>query len=526
MSVLVVAGTRPEIIKLVPVVHALAHGGSMSVRFCHSGQHEELGQSVLEAAGIAPDERLLRPVAPDIGALVAGLTTSIGAALDRQRPRVVVVQGDTATALAGAMAAFHRQIPVAHVEAGLRSGHIGRPWPEEGYRRMISRIAHWHFAPTRAAAQALVEEGVDEPFVEQVGNTVIDALYWAMGRIDADDALGCGGRAPARAGGQTAVVLATVHRREHAEGDLRAIAEGLRALVAREKVELVLPLHPRAENEVLRDLLGRMPRIHIVEPLGYFAFLRVMRAARLIVSDSGGVQEEATALGRSLLVLRSETERPEALMAGTARLVGADTDLLLDEAQAALARPAPEPSQVFGDGQAARRIASRLARDLLARELASHRLILDHRLQCLDPVRFMRGLVPADAVDARETHGQARLVPLAGVDRIERDFEHQRLVGFAHRAEAVDGVLAHMPVEPFQLLVGEAEIGLADRQQFRAPIRIAVPAAEGEVGIETRPLAAAALGIHQHAVDQQRIALPLVPQARSGGPRHRANRAS
>ena len=370
MSVLVVAGTRPEIIKLVPVIQALANAGELVPRFCHSGQHQDLGQSVLRAAGIVPDEQLMRPSAPDIGTLLAGLTTSIGAALDRQCPHAVIVQGDTATALAAAMAAFHRQIPVAHVEAGLRSGRIGRPWPEEGYRRMISRIAHWHFAPTQAAAQALVEEGADEPFVDQVGNTVIDALYWALGRIDADETLGAEAAPLLARAGKRPIVLATVHRREHAEGDLRAIAEGLRALVAREKVELVLPLHPRAENEVLRDLLGRMPRIHIVEPLGYFAFLRVMRAARLIVSDSGGVQEEATALGRSLLVLRSETERPEALKAGTARLVGADTDLLLDEAQAALSRPSPDPSQVFGDGQAARRIASRLARDLLARELA------------------------------------------------------------------------------------------------------------------------------------------------------------
>lgn len=370
MSVLVVAGTRPEIIKLVPVVQALANAGSMRVRFCHSGQHEELGQGVLDAAGIVPDEQLMRPVAPDIGALVAGLTTSIGAALDRQRPHAVVVQGDTATALAGAMAAFHRQIPVAHVEAGLRSGHIGRPWPEEGYRRMISRIAHWHFAPTRAAAQALIAEGIDEPFVDHVGNTVIDALYWAMGRIDADDTLGADIAPLLARAGKRPIVLATVHRRELAAADLRAIAEGLRALVAREKVELVMPLHPRAENEVLRDLLGRVPRIHVIEPLGYFAFLRLMHASRLIVSDSGGVQEEATALGRSLLVLRSETERPEAVMTGTARLVGADPALLLDEAQAALARPAPGPSHVFGDGQAAERIASRLARDLLAREMA------------------------------------------------------------------------------------------------------------------------------------------------------------
>ncbi len=364
MSVLVVAGTRPEIIKLVPVMQALAAGGIVSPRFCHSGQHENLGRSVLDAAQIAPDEQLLRPDVVDLGALLAGLTTSIGTALDRQCPRAVVVQGDTATALAGALAAFHRQIPVAHVEAGLRSGQIDRPWPEEAYRRMISRLARWHFAPTAAAKLALLNEGVSPAQVEQVGNTVIDAMHWALGRLDADDTLGAEAAPVIARAGKRPIVLATVHRREHGEGELRAIAEGLRALAAREKVELVLPLHPREENAVLRDMLGRVPHVRIVEPLGYFAFLRLMRAARLIVSDSGGVQEEATAMGRPMLVLRAETERPEASQAGTATLVGADPGLMLARAQDALAAPMPEPSTVFGDGRAAQRIAARLARDL------------------------------------------------------------------------------------------------------------------------------------------------------------------
>lgn len=364
MPVLVIAGTRPEIIKLVPVLQALAAGGVVSPRFCHSGQHQNLGRSVLDAAQIAPDEQLLRPDVVDLGALLAGLTTSIGNALDRQCPRAVVVQGDTATALAGALAAFHRQIPVAHVEAGLRSGQIDRPWPEEAYRRMISRLARWHFAPTAAAKLALLNEGVSPAHVEQVGNTVIDALHWALERLDADDTLGAEAAPVIARAGKRPIVLATVHRREHGEGELRAIAEGLRALAAREKVELVLPLHPREENAVLRDMLGRVPHVRIVEPLGYFAFLRLMRAARLIISDSGGVQEEATAMGRPMLVLRAETERPEALQAGTATLVGADPELMLARAQDALAAPMPEPSTVFGDGRAGQRIAARLARDL------------------------------------------------------------------------------------------------------------------------------------------------------------------
>lgn len=364
MSVLVVAGTRPEIIKLVPVMQAFACHSGVQARFCHSGQHADLGRNLLAEAGIVPDEMLERPLVNDIGALLAGLTTSIGAAIDRQRPSAVLVQGDTATTLAAAMAAFHRQLPVAHVEAGLRSGHIDRPWPEEGYRRLVSRIARWHFAPTSAAAKALRDEGADDGSVEEVGNTVIDALHWAFRRLDQDEALGAEALPIIQTAGDRPIVLATVHRRELDEDALRSIAEGLRALVAREGVELVLPLHPRAENHIIRDLLGRVPRISIVPPLDYFAFLRLMRASRLVVSDSGGVQEEATALGKPVLVLRTVTERPEALGAGIARLVGADPERLLAEAQAALSRPAPMPSSAFGDGRAAQRIAKRLVNDL------------------------------------------------------------------------------------------------------------------------------------------------------------------
>lgn len=346
-------------------MQALARHGGPTARFCHTGQHEDLGQGILDAAGIVPDERLLRPAASDVGALLAGLTTAIGAALDRQRPQAVVVQGDTASAMAGAMAAFHRQIPVAHVEAGLRSGDITRPWPEEGYRRMIARLAHWHFAPTAAAANALVAEGVPADSVETVGNTVIDALYWALSCLDRDERLSHEALPLVERASKRPIVLATVHRRETGADELAAIAEGFRALVAREKVELIVPLHPRAENAVLRDLLARVPRVQIVEPLNYFAFVRLMRESRLIISDSGGIQEEATAMGRPLLVLRRETERPEAVESGAARLVGSDPELLLAEAQHALAAPMPLPSRVFGDGMASERIAARLGLDLL-----------------------------------------------------------------------------------------------------------------------------------------------------------------
>ncbi|RVQ67877.1 UDP-N-acetylglucosamine 2-epimerase (non-hydrolyzing) [Croceicoccus ponticola] len=360
-----IAGTRPEIIKLVPVVHALHREDGVDVRVCHSGQHVDLGREILNAAGIVPEEMLERPDAADVADLLAGLVVKVGAAIDRQRPDAVVVQGDTATSLAGALAAFHRQIPVAHVEAGLRSGDLSRPWPEEGYRKLIATIARRHFAPTGAARDALLAEGVAADTIHMVGNTVVDALHWADGRIDADPTLGRAAEPLSEAAEGRALVLATIHRRETGPDALKAIAAGLLAMVEREDVHLVLPLHPRPQSQVLRELLGGQARISLSSAVDYFAFVRLMRAARLIVSDSGGIQEEATAMGRPVLVLRETTERPEAVMAGTAKIVGHDADALFAAARLALAQPMPGPNDVFGDGHAGRRIAQRLARDLI-----------------------------------------------------------------------------------------------------------------------------------------------------------------
>lgn len=367
-TVLVIAGTRPEIIKLVPVVKALRGIPGLAARFCHSGQHPDLGRDMLDAAGIVPDESLTRPAAPDLATLLAGLITTIGAAIDRLRPAAVVVQGDTATTLAGALAAFHRGIPVAHVEAGLRSGDMARPFPEEGYRRLVTPLARWNFVPTEVAAVGLRREGVAEAQIAHVGNTVIDALHWASARLDADPALGGAASDLIAAAGDRPLVLATIHRRETGEDAMRTIAAALRDLAGSERVEIVLPLHPRAESEALRELLSGRPGLTLVPALDYFAFVRLLRAARLVVTDSGGVIEEATALGRPALVLREATERPEAVSAGSARIVGYDAETLLGAARFALARAMPSPSDAFGDGRAAKRIAARLAADLAVRE--------------------------------------------------------------------------------------------------------------------------------------------------------------
>lgn len=367
MPVLTIAGTRPEIIKLLPVVRALRRRPGIESLFCHSGQHADLGRDLLEAAGIAPDETLTRPAATDLAQLLVGLVATIGAAIDRFEPVAVVVQGDTATTLAGALAAFHRQVPIAHVEAGLRSGDLSRPFPEEGYRRLVTPIAQWHFAPTEGAATALRNEGVAQGQIAMVGNTVVDTLQWACERLDGDPGLGAAALPLIEAAGKRPIVLATVHRREHTPGALHAIAAGLRALAHNEDMEIILPLHPREESAILQNALLDVERITLVPALDYFAFVRLMRAARLIVSDSGGVQEEAAALGRPVLVLRDVTERSEAVSAGIARLVGHDPEALVTGARRALARAMPQPSAAFGDGSAAERIAETLARALNTR---------------------------------------------------------------------------------------------------------------------------------------------------------------
>ena len=362
-----IAGTRPEIIKLVPVMRALEDEPVLRPSFCHSGQHADLGRDLLNIAGITPDEMLERPSGEGVDRLLAGMIETIGAALDRHCPRAVIVQGDTATMLAGAMAAFHRRIPVAHVEAGLRSADMTQPFPEEAYRRLVTPLARWHFAPTKAARNALIGENIAKDSIKVVGNTVVDALHWACSRLDADPSLGAEAHRYIAAAGGHALVLATVHRREHDTSALKAIAYGLLSLAERRDVRIVLPLHPRAESAILRELLADMPRIELIPAVDYFTFLRLMRASRLVVSDSGGVQKAATAMGRPVLVLRKVTERMEAVGAGAARLVGHDRDLIAAAANEVLSQPMPEPSDVFGDGRASERIARTLRGDLYPR---------------------------------------------------------------------------------------------------------------------------------------------------------------
>ncbi|HEX7710008.1 MAG TPA: UDP-N-acetylglucosamine 2-epimerase (non-hydrolyzing) [Sphingomonadaceae bacterium] len=366
--ILTIFGTRPEAIKLFPLVHALEADPRFVSRVCVTGQHRGMLDQVLEISGIAPDHDLdlMRPD-QSLDALTAALLTGIGRVLDEERPDWAVVQGDTATAMCGALAAYYRKIPVAHVEAGLRSGNIHHPWPEEVNRKVIGAFAALHCAPTATAAEALRRENVDPATVHVTGNTVIDALHWITARIAAQPSL-AGGLAEleARFAGKR-IVGVTSHRRENFGEGMQAIAEAIRRIAARPDIAVIFPVHlnPNVRAVMQAELAG-LDNVALIEPLDYPHFARLIGISHLMLSDSGGVQEEAPALGKPVLVMRETTERPEGLEAGTAKLVGTDADrivaeverLLDDEAAYAAMARAHNP---FGDGHSAARIAELLA---------------------------------------------------------------------------------------------------------------------------------------------------------------------
>lgn len=361
----IVFGTRPEAIKLFPVIRALSTSPELEIVTCVTGQHRGLLDQVLGIAGIRPDIDLdLMTHGQSLDSLSARLLLAIGAELDRAQPDRVIVQGDTVSAMAGALAAHYRRIPVSHVEAGLRSGDLLQPWPEEANRRIIAALADQHFAPTRAAAAALRAENIASENIHVTGNTVIDALFETRQRIRADPSLAAGLAGIARALAGRRIVLVTSHRRENLDAGIAAIASALARIATRPDVAVLFPVHPNpAIGSVLDTLLPAHPRIVRTEPLDYPHFIRALELADIVLSDSGGVQEEAPALGKPLLVLRETTERAEGIAAGTARLVGTCTDRIVEEVCRLLDEPAAYAAMAqahspFGDGQAASRIAA------------------------------------------------------------------------------------------------------------------------------------------------------------------------
>ncbi|MDQ1159177.1 UDP-N-acetylglucosamine 2-epimerase (non-hydrolyzing) [Sphingomonas sp. SORGH_AS 950] len=362
--ILVVFGTRPEAIKLFPVIRALSLATGRPVRTCVTAQHRGMLDQVLAIAGLTPDHDLdLMEPGQSLDRLTARLLTGLGEVMDREAPAMVVVQGDTATAMAGALAAYYRKVPIAHVEAGLRSGDIYQPWPEEVNRRMIAPIAALHFAPTETAAAALRAEGIAAERVHVTGNSVIDALHWTRSRIAAEPALAADlDPVLARMAGRR-IVLVTTHRRENFGDGMAAIARALRRIAARADVGIVFPVHPNPQVASVMDReLGDHPGIARIAPLDYPHFVRALDAAHIVLTDSGGVQEEAPALGKPVLVMRETTERPEGVAAGTARLVGTDEDRIVAELFALLDQPDRYAAMArahnpFGDGDSADRIS-------------------------------------------------------------------------------------------------------------------------------------------------------------------------
>ncbi|WP_033072918.1 non-hydrolyzing UDP-N-acetylglucosamine 2-epimerase [Sphingopyxis sp. MWB1] len=369
MKVMTVFGTRPEAIKMFPVVHALQGHDTIDVRVCVTAQHREMLDQVLDIARITPDVDLdVMTPNQSLDALLARLVTGLGETFEREQPERILVHGDTLTTMAATLAAYFRKIPVDHVEAGLRSGKIYHPWPEEVNRKVAGAIADLHFAPTETAAAALRAENVPAERIHVTGNTVIDALLATQARIREEPALAAGLDAlTARFAGKR-IIAVTSHRRENFGEGMKAIAESIAAIAARPDVAVIFPVHPNPHvRSAMEPILGALDNVALIDPLDYPHFVRLLDLCDLVLTDSGGIQEEAPALGKPVLVMRETTERPEGVAAGTARLVGTDKNrivteifsLLDDEASYNAMARAHNP---FGDGTAAKQIAEIIAR--------------------------------------------------------------------------------------------------------------------------------------------------------------------
>ena len=363
--ILVAIGTRPEAVKLAPVVRALCSAAWADVRVVATAQHRELLDQVLRFFEVPVDRDLdLMRADQSLAELMSRMVAALDVVLADERPDAVVAQGDTTTALVAALSAFHRGVRFAHVEAGLRTGDLARPFPEEGYRRMVAQVATVHFAPTERARANLLREGIAASSVHVVGNTVVDAVQWAAPRVEPQRFAPRGGKRS---------LFVTVHRRESFGEPLARICAALRAIADRADVELLVAVHPNPNvHAFVHEELGDHPAIRLSPPLAYPDAIAAMRASTLILTDSGGIQEEAPALGKPVLVLRDVTERPEGIDAGAAVLVGTNaqriertaTELLDDTARYAAMAVVRTP---YGAGGSAAAIAAVLQRELARR---------------------------------------------------------------------------------------------------------------------------------------------------------------
>ena len=370
IKTMLVFGTRPEAIKMAPLALRLIEDPRFDCSICVTGQHREMLDQVLRIFDLRADHDLaiMRP-GQDLSDVVSAVLVGLRAVFAETRPDIVLVHGDTATTFAATLAAYYHRIPVGHVEAGLRTHNLYSPWPEEANRKLTGAIAKLHFAPTTSSAANLEREGVDPADVVVTGNTVIDALLQVVERLKSDPALRSRIEAdlPQLPAGRR-MILVTGHRRESFGSGFERICEALARIAARfPEVEIVYPVHlnPSVQEPVNRLLAG-ISNIHLIKPQDYLPFVHLIDRAHIVLTDSGGVQEEAPSLGKPVLVMRDTTERPEAVAAGTVRLVGTDTDLIVaeverlltDEDQYARMSFAHNP---YGDGAACSRIVERLS---------------------------------------------------------------------------------------------------------------------------------------------------------------------
>ena len=369
MKVLTVFGTRPEAIKMAPLVHALARDPHFEAKVCVTAQHREMLDQVLKLFSIVPDYDLnIMQPGQGLTEITCRILEGLKPVLESFKPDVVLVHGDTTTTMAASLAAFYQRIPVGHVEAGLRTGDLSSPWPEEGNRTLTGHLATYHFAPTETSRQNLLRENIADNRITITGNTVIDALFWVRDRVLSDEALRneLTQRYPFLANGKK-MILVTGHRRESFGRGFEQICHALAEIAANNPdVQIVYPVHLNPNvSEPVNRILGHVENVMLIEPQDYLPFVWLMNRAWLILTDSGGIQEEAPSLGKPVLVMREMTERPEAVSAGTVCLMGTDsqrivnevTRLLHDESAWQAMSRAHNP---YGDGQACHRILSAL----------------------------------------------------------------------------------------------------------------------------------------------------------------------
>ena len=366
---LCVFGTRPEAIKMAPVVKQLAEHANFSNKVCVTGQHRQMLEPFLDFFNIKPDFDL-NVMTPNqtLSKLTANILHGLADVFKDYRPDVILVHGDTTTTLATSLAAYYHQIPVAHVEAGLRTGNIFLPWPEEANRKLTGVLAAQHFAPTPLSRQNLLDEGVAPDAIHVTGNTVVDTLFDVLQQFESNPALEHSyAKQFSFLTPKRHMILVTGHRRENFGGGFERICQALVSIAqAFPDVDIVYPVHlnPQVQTPV-NKLLSSTPNIHLIAPVDYLPFVYLMRASHIILTDSGGIQEEAPSIGKPVLVMRDKTERPEAVDAGTVQLVGTDVHVILDAVTHLLEnaehyRRMSQAQNPYGDGDASRRISEAL----------------------------------------------------------------------------------------------------------------------------------------------------------------------